>query len=174
MALQAKVGYGQVEPNRLSAQRTKQIYAQLALKSTILSLENGAFMKYDLENEEVNATGDGEFLLHYSEEKVYGERETRKDFRLSTADAVDGKVYPRLMPVPVYDTFTTNLVELGAATIAVGEIFVPTDTSGVGILTFKATAEDGDEQYKLIKITTMPDGQVGYKFQRIPNAVVAA
>jgi hypothetical protein len=34
-------GYGQVEPNHLSAQRTAQIYAQLPAASTIEVLENG-------------------------------------------------------------------------------------------------------------------------------------
>ena len=40
-------GFGQVEPNHLSAQRTAQIYAQLPAKSDITILENGQFVKYD-------------------------------------------------------------------------------------------------------------------------------
>ena len=39
MALLTKNGYGQVEPNHLSAQRTAQIYAQLPAKSEIAVLE---------------------------------------------------------------------------------------------------------------------------------------
>ena len=39
-------GYGQVEPNHLSAQRTAQIYAQLPAKSDITVLENGQFVKH--------------------------------------------------------------------------------------------------------------------------------
>ena len=42
-----KNGYGQVEPNHLSAQRTAQIYAQLAADSSIEKLENGQYVKYD-------------------------------------------------------------------------------------------------------------------------------
>ena len=34
-------GYGQVEPNHLSAQRTAQIYAQLPAAADITVLENG-------------------------------------------------------------------------------------------------------------------------------------
>lgn len=40
-------GYGQVEPNHLSAQRTGQIYAQLPAAADINVLENGQFVKYD-------------------------------------------------------------------------------------------------------------------------------
>ena len=40
-------GYGQVEPNHLSAQRTGQIYAQLPAEASIEQLENGQFVKYD-------------------------------------------------------------------------------------------------------------------------------
>ena len=40
-------GYGQVEPNHLSAQRTGQIYAQLPAAADIDVLENGQFVKYN-------------------------------------------------------------------------------------------------------------------------------
>ena len=45
-----RVGFGQVEPNHLSAQRTSQIYAQLPAKSNISILENGQYVKYDYAN----------------------------------------------------------------------------------------------------------------------------
>lgn len=69
-------GYGQVEPNHLSAQRTGQIYAQLPAASTIELLEQGQFVKYDYAaNEngigEVNFTGNGEWMLVYNEIKLY-------------------------------------------------------------------------------------------------------
>jgi hypothetical protein len=47
MATITRVGFGQVEPNHLSAQRTAQIYAQLPAASDIKVLENGQFVKYD-------------------------------------------------------------------------------------------------------------------------------
>ena len=46
MATFKKVGYGQVEPNHLSAQRTAQIYAQLPADSSIAVLENGQYLKF--------------------------------------------------------------------------------------------------------------------------------
>lgn len=64
-------GYGQVEPNHLSARRTGQIYAQLPAASTIEKLENGQFVKYDYMNGEVNFTGAGEWMLVFNEIKLY-------------------------------------------------------------------------------------------------------
>ena len=71
-------GYGQVEPNHLSAQRTGQIYAQLPAASDIAILEQGQFVKYDYSNGGqgdgvgvVNFTGKGEWMLVYNEIKLY-------------------------------------------------------------------------------------------------------
>ena len=49
-----EVGFGQVEPNHLSAQRTGQVYAQLPAAANIDILQQGQFVKYDYANEEVN------------------------------------------------------------------------------------------------------------------------
>ena len=38
-------GYGQVEPNHLSAQRTSQVYGQLPAAADIEVLEQGQFVK---------------------------------------------------------------------------------------------------------------------------------
>ena len=69
-------GYGQVEPNHLSAQRTAQIYAQLPAAANIDILENGQFVKYDYAANdngigEVNFSGEGEWMLVYNEIKLY-------------------------------------------------------------------------------------------------------
>lgn len=64
-------GYGQVEPNHLSAQRTAQIYAQLPADKAIDILENGQFVKYDYKEGLVNFTGAGEWMLVYNEIKLY-------------------------------------------------------------------------------------------------------
>ena len=53
MALLVKEGFGQLEPNHLSAQRNGQIYAQLPCESSIEKLENAQFVKYDYANKEV-------------------------------------------------------------------------------------------------------------------------
>ncbi len=75
-------GYGQVEPNHLSAQRTGQIYAQLPAGKDVTVLENGQFVKYDYKEGEVNFTGLGEWMLVYNEVKVYNDYETDADFAL--------------------------------------------------------------------------------------------
>lgn len=69
-------GFGQVEPNHLSAQRTGQIYAQLPAAPAITMLEQGQFVKYDYAANdngigEVNFTGNGEWMLVYNEIKLY-------------------------------------------------------------------------------------------------------
>lgn len=71
-------GYGQVEPNHLSAQRTAQIYAQLPANPDIKILEQGQFVKYDYAANgngigEVNFSGAGEWMLVYNEIKLYRE-----------------------------------------------------------------------------------------------------
>ena len=75
-------GYGQVEPNHLSAQRTGQIYAQLPAAADIDMLENGQFVKYDYANEEVNFTGAGEWMLVFNEVKVYRDFLGDQDFAM--------------------------------------------------------------------------------------------
>lgn len=77
-------GYGQVEPNLLSAQRTGQIYAQLPAAEAIEVLENGQFAKYDYATNggEVNFTGAGEWMLVYNEVKVYRDLQRDCDFAM--------------------------------------------------------------------------------------------
>lgn len=69
-------GYGQVEPNHLSAQRTAQIYAQLPADPSIEILEQGQFVKYDYAANDngiglVDFSGEGEWMLVYNEIKLY-------------------------------------------------------------------------------------------------------
>ncbi len=81
-------GYGQVEPNHLSAQRTGQIYAQLPAAADINVLENGQFVKYDYMNEEVNFTGKGEWMLVFNEIKLYREHQMDCEFAMKKGDYV--------------------------------------------------------------------------------------
>lgn len=71
MALFARKGYGQVEPNQLSAQKTGQIYASLPLASNVDVLQNGEFMYYDYKSGTVTADGVGEPMLVFNEVKLY-------------------------------------------------------------------------------------------------------
>lgn len=75
-------GYGQVEPNHLSAQKNGRIYAQLPADADIDVLENGQFVKYDYANGVVNFTGEGAWMLVYNEVKVYRDGEGDADFAM--------------------------------------------------------------------------------------------
>ena len=86
------LGFGQVEPNHLSAQRTGEIYAQLPAAADIDILENGQFVKYDYLNGACNFTGAGEWMLVFNEVKVYRDHETDQDFAMIRRD-YNGRVY---------------------------------------------------------------------------------
>lgn len=88
-------GYGQVEPNHLSAQRTGQIYAQLPAAADIDVLENGQFVKYDYLNETVNFSGKGEWMLVYNEIKLYRENQLDCEFAM-LKDNYNARVYSPL------------------------------------------------------------------------------
>ena len=77
-----ELGYGQVEPNHLSAQRTAQIYAQLPAAPEIEILEQGQFVKYDYAAGLVNFTGAGEWMLVYNETKLYREHQLDCEFAM--------------------------------------------------------------------------------------------
>ena len=85
-------GYGQVEPNHMSAQRNGQVYAQLPAAADINLLENGQFVKYDYENGVVDFTGPGEWMLVFNEVKVYREFESDCDFAMKKDNYV-ARVY---------------------------------------------------------------------------------
>jgi hypothetical protein len=88
-------GYGQVEPNHLSAQRTAQIYAQLPANKDIAMLEQGQFVKYDYAAGEVNFTGKGEWMLVFNEIKLYREHQLDCEFAM-IKDNYDARVYSPL------------------------------------------------------------------------------
>ena len=87
-----ELGYGQVEPNLLSAQRTGQIFAQLPAAEEIEVLENGQFAKYDYRNNEVNFKGEGEWMLVFNEVKVYRDYQRDCDFAM-VKDNYEARVY---------------------------------------------------------------------------------
>ena len=94
------LGFGQVEPNHLSAQRTGEIYAQLPVAAHIDILENGQFVKYDYakgvvdfgKDAEGNTLTTGEWMLVFNEVKVYRDHETDQDFAMIRRD-YNGRVY---------------------------------------------------------------------------------
>jgi hypothetical protein len=127
------LGFGQVEPNHLSAQRTGEIYAQLPAAANIDILENGQFVKYDYANGVVNFGKDssgsaispiGEWMLVFNEVKVYRDHETDQDFAMIRRD-YNGRVYS---PVGV---------GAGAAQFGSSQAF----PNGVGINGYQTSAD---------------------------------
>lgn len=171
-----RMGYGQVEPNHLSAQRTGQIYAQLPAASTITQLENGEFVKYDYANGVVNKTGAGEWMMVFNEIKLYDEREQMtKDY----AQGVNGdQVVPRVIKTNIGDIFTTNTLDEASTD---NYSYTDIDTTGNyyvinadGFLeAASAVPNDGSMCFQKAKVevvgsaTTLPDGQPAVKLQRI-------
>ena len=190
-------GYGQVEPNHLSGIVEGRIYAQLPAATVtttttgegasatttttvtaIAQLEQGQFAKYDYAAGVVNFSGDGEFMLVYNEEKLYDERkQTHKDFVYKASDFTDGMAYPRLIGTEVGDIITTNTiatantsneakVTIGTeATLVVGAYLAP--STSTGFLTVANSKPNSGMVWKIVKVSTMPDGQPGFKIQRI-------
>lgn len=154
-------GYGQVEPNHLSAPRDGRVYAQLPAADDITILENGMFVKYDYAAGEVNFDGDGPWMLVYNEEKLYDERhQMHKDWAQKVEDSYDGKIYPRVFGVVPGDIFTTNMFADNEV-LAVGNDVTPGED---GILT---AGDDGDVVFRVVKEYTLPDGQPAVKLQCI-------
>ena len=165
MALLVKEGFGQLEPNHLSAQRNGQIYAQLPCESSIEVLQNAQFVKYDYAKGKVGYTGEGEWMLVYNEVKLYDPRHSYKDFALQKKNCVGGEMVPRVMKTMVGDIFTTNLVDAKEkdTTLAVGDKLVVGTT---GILEYSAAPGAG-MVWQVAKVYTMADGQPAVKIQRI-------
>ena len=167
MALLPKIGYGQLEPNHLSAQRNGQIYAQLPCANSMATLENASFVKYDYANNECNLTGDGEWMLVYNEVKLYDPKHSYKDFVYRKTDFTDKKMYPRVMKTMPGDIFTTNLVDNGSkdADLAVKDKL--TVAASTGVLTYNAAPGAADMVWQVVKVYTLADGQKAVKVQRI-------
>ena len=91
-ATYVEYGYGQVEPNHLSAQRTSQVYAQLPAASDITMLEQGQFVKYDYAEGVANFTGAGEWMLVYNEIKLYRDHQRDCEFAM-IKDNYQARVY---------------------------------------------------------------------------------
>lgn len=188
-----RVGFGQVEANHLSAQRTGQIYAQLPAKNDINLLENGQFVKYNYADGVVDFEGEGEWMLVYNEVKLYDApwRESYKDFAMIkdnytpgsdsiTHDGLGpfkGQMTPRLFKTNIGDIFTTNCLEKANTSgkaevtltdLTVGDIVAPTKTNGyLKKSDSGTTTDDTVMKWQVVKLTTMPDGQAAVKLMRI-------
>ena len=190
MAEMKRIGFGQVEPNHLSAQRTSQIYAQLPAASSINVLENGQYVKYDYANGKVNFTGEGEWMMVFNEVKLYDDRwrETYKDFAMrkenytegsddithSGVGPLKGQMVPRVIKTNIGDIYTTNCLKLantdGKTEITMEDLSVADKliVNAQGYLEKKASV-DGTEPmvWQVVKRYTLADGQEAVKVMRI-------
>ena len=155
MAKITRIGYGQVEPNHLSAQRTGQIYAQLPCDEEIEILENGQFVKYDYPAGKVDLKGKGEWMLVFNEIKLYDDRKQMyRDFAMKKEECVNGEIVPRVFKTNIGDIYTTNMVDSDA------------DIVEGALLTTGGTLND-DMCWEVAKIYTLADGQDAIKIMRV-------
>lgn len=174
----SRKGYGQVEPNHLSAQYTAQIYAQLPAKNSegnaIAQLENGQFLKYNYAGGRASVDGDGEWMLVYNEEKLYDERrKNHKDFAMKASEMADKIIVPRLLKTNIGDIYTTNTFA-GAAAGPDAEVTGPELEVGNyltvgndGWLAKATTKPDDGIVFQVVKEYALPDKQPAVKIQRI-------
>ena len=185
MAQIKRIGFGQVEPNHLAAQKTGQIYAQLPADNSVFGtgdtkaeqdrtaqLENGQFVKYDYATGTVNLEGKGEWMMVFNEIKNYDERKQGlRHFCYKAADFFDKQMFPRVINVPVGDIYTTNTfgkntsdsAEVEGIELELGDIVSVDPTTGY----LKAGEGENVPNFQVGKVYTMPDGQPGVKLQRI-------
>lgn len=175
MAQIGRIGFGQVEPNHLSAQRTAQIYAQLPADGSIDILENGQYVKYDYANKKVNFEGKGEWMLVFNEVKLYDDhwRETYKDFAMQKGNYVSGEMVPRVFKTNIGDIYTTNCLseaatdgktEVAPIELTEGDLLV---VSATGYLVKSADGSEGGPVWQVANVYTMADGQPAVKIMRI-------
>ena len=164
MAKLNKKGYGQVEPNHLAGQKSGAIYAMLPADNSLDVVENGMFMKYDYAAGECNLNGNGEYMLVFSEVKLYDPTHSYKDFALKKADSADGKIYPRLMLTFPGDHFTTNLVDLTSTKGSRKGKYLKVEN---GILTEQVSKPENGMVWQVAMETTLADGQPAVKVIRV-------
>ena len=145
-------GYGQVEPNHLSAKRNGQVYAQLPAKSDIELLENGQFVKYDYAAGVCNFTGAGPWRMVFNEVKVYEDRETDADFAM-IKDNYNARVYS-----PVGQSASTLKTVLDYTGEAVREGSNVAFKKEVESFTYPASMPEGTKMVP--RVIAVPNGDI--------------
>jgi hypothetical protein len=176
----AKNGYGQVEPNQLSAQKTGQIYASLPLDAKVKVLQNGQFMFYDYQSGKVSATdstGVSEPMLVFNEIKLYEDqyRTSYKDFamirvgdnyvtsKLATDEYGDGATNTGVAANPAHteypyrmDGIAPRLFKTNIGDIYTTNMVVDTETDyavGQVLVPTKVTYGTGADAYDVLELT---------------------
>lgn len=171
MALQRTTikGFGQVELNNVAFRRNGSIEAQCRLSEDFATVpaENGMILSVNKDKGEVGLPTPQSlmFALNYSAEHLYDQRDkSLKSFRLTP-----GEVYPRLGYLVDGDRFTTNCLvfdteEFEDETKALKKAIYG-GISSVGAILISETAPTEGPVLLVVKVTDMPDGQIGIKFQ---------
>lgn len=173
-------GFASLELNRVSAPIAGRVIADLDLdgfvEGTDRPAENGMILAYNYATGKVTrpSGSDATLGLHYSTEKEYYTHEVG----LNKFKLYEGGFKPRLLIPAVGDRFTTNAIayddaefaddaELEAALedIATTPLFgIPCTEGGIQVT---ATAGTGSLILRVNKYTTVPNGDVGVKFDVI-------
>lgn len=173
-----KVGYAQVEPNRLTAQKTREIFSQLPADSAIAIIENGMFLYYDESANKVTLPKkNGGFAQLVMNEIILADERYQKDsdYVMAAAAATDYQAsqaaYPRLYGMHVGDSFTTNAVELTTAGVmpVAGDQFIVDATTGYLMPIGATAAADCDMIFQVPTVVVgktdcLADGQAAVKF----------
>ena len=171
-------GFGQLELNNAAFRRDGRVEAQCKLSedfSEAIPAENGMLLAVDNIAREVRFAKTNEEMpiaLHYSAEHMYDERKQGlKHFNLAP-----GTFLPRMGYLSLGDKFTTNTVCYDNTEFTSEDLFVEalgavntTKLYGTvcenGAIKVTKTAPEKGIKLLVIKKTTMPDGQLGLKFQ---------
>lgn len=176
-------GYGQVELNNVTFRRDGRIEAQCKLDSASFTkakpAENGMLYTVDKTTRTIGLPTAATALpiaLHYSSEHMYDEREDGlKNFCL-----VPGTFLPRMGYLTLGDTYTANTISYDAEKFTDDDklkeactveklkttpLYATYHTDGTHVVS--DTKPTTSPILKVVKGTTMPDGQFGIKFQCI-------
>jgi hypothetical protein len=193
----ARNGYGQVEPNQLSAQKTGQIYASLPLDATVKVLQNGEFMYYDYSQKKVTAdtqVSGQEPMLVFNEIKLYEPfwRTSYKDFamirvgdnyvtsKLATAGYGDGSTTPGVAANPAHPDYPYRMDGIAPRMLKtnIGDIMTTNmvDENGtynegdvLGLMT--VTTGTGTDAYKTLRLCEAADADAGISMRWVVGKV---
>ena len=169
-------GYGQIEPNHVIFTVTGNSESQCALTGDIVA-ENGMLLAVNKANGTVKFPQESETLpigLNYTAERIYNQfTPGLKNFKMESTDLDN---CPRIGFLSTGEIFTTNCIcydtsdyadddTLKEAIAAAGTTAVYGTYSTIGTIKIVKTAPSSGPVLKVVKGTTMPDGQYAIKFQ---------
>ena len=171
----AKDGFGQLELNQVAFRRSGRIEAQCRIADGIEYIENGMLLAVNNVNRTVNyptANGVYPIALHYSTEHMYDERtKGLKYFKLDK-----NTFLPRMGYLGAGDKYTTNTVCFDEAlsydtiktNLEKGTVYYAAASTTEDFEGYHEITTDSAKAVALvIAATTMPDGQLAFKFQAL-------